>query len=537
MLPDDEGPTLDLWLVTHPGTSLVDPITRPIVHRPFLCAAEAHTTANISFAELQYIVHEFLQARRPHWWLGPKTPMALHWRPCARPGYRLFFDSNCSAGEPSKVLIPNDAALRDVVASIRTRAVSPSPATEVVLTASSTWTVDEHRQEFWRQMRAAKRSQKKQSHSSARHTPASRDEPQPHSSSPSPATRDPSASKSVSVWDRLRSCRRTQCAYRCPASAHYEAHLAQLPSFDLRKMLLRRGTHMLMYGTSYLGQLSDAFICAATLEDRLLVAQSWDVASPLSPSWPTEDVRSPLPPPPLPPPSSNTPQSLQALPLLASSPRRHATYECCDGGVGEAARGGSLQTFYFTNNASLTVVVNHAALQATDLAQHHLEAFVRAGAPPIAVSVSSARHRFTHLVYMQPHPDCFFNANKPRHSRCVELDASSPSGSGTEPAGWNAEAPPLQWRILRQHIRHKLVSLGWKAWGLRQQHRFWNRSWEVAVRSGASGVLLPNAVTDHPCLMNGCDQRQPVALGGHQCLPGASTLLSLEIANAVRSLV
>ena len=137
---------------------------------------------------------------------------------------------------------------------------------------------------------------------------------------------------------------------------------------------------------------------------------------------------------------------------------------------------------------------------------------------------------------MQPHPDCFFQ----RHAatKCVNLEASAPSSTAAEPGlGFSeTEASPAQWRILREHIKHALVALPWKAWKTTQQRRLWNRTAAAVRVHGADSVLLPSSVVNQPCLMIGCDSKSPAGLGGHQCLPGATTLFSLEMARAVNQL-
>lgn len=52
--------------------------------------------------------------------------------------------------------------------------------------------------------------------------------------------------RSLDGWHQLRSCRHAQCAYRCPASSSYEAHLRGLPPLpSLSELLLPPHTHVL----------------------------------------------------------------------------------------------------------------------------------------------------------------------------------------------------------------------------------------------------------------------------------------------------
>ena len=289
-------------------------------------------------------------------------------------------------------------------------------------------------------------------------------------------------------------------------SQSYEEHINSLPRLDsLTDLLLPPRTHPLLYGPSFLGQLADGLICAARVEGRLINSQAFD--------YPTK-VATTLPPPPLTAPPPPPPHWMPPGRVL------QASYKCCDGGVGEQARSGQLITYNFAHNSSLTLAINYSPLQRTDEAKRHLSGFVR-------------QHRFTHLVYMQPHPDCFFlrqamasNSNK-KPPKCVDLAAGAETDA-------TSTTVPIQWRILANThiIRHSFLAFAWKAWKPEAQQAMWNRS--SAYNVPRARVLTPEPIVASPCLMPGCDKRSPSGLGGHQCLPGAATLASRDIARAVR---
>ena len=328
-----------------------------------------------------------------------------------------------------------------------------------------------------------------------------------------------------SGWRQLRACRHAQCAYRCPASASYASHLQRLPSLSLAELQLPPRTHVLLYGPSFLGELADAIVCASEAEGGLLATDAYDFPAQASPPPPAH-----APPPP--PPGARTLQS---------------SYECCGGGVGEQARGGTLVTHTFARNASLTLVINYAPLQRTDSARRHLAAFVRSRRGSTAGGEAggaghAAAHAFTHVVYMQPHPDCFFERQTDsRRPPCVNLAAAEHSAAdvlrslGTGHAGGREAtreaAAPLHWRILTgAHSGPAFYAFAWKAWRAEAQRALWNLTSPV----GAHRTLTPAPIIAAPCLMGGCDGRVPEGLAGHQCLPGASTLISREIVRAVR---
>jgi hypothetical protein len=211
--------------------------------------------------------------------------------------------------------------------------------------------------------------------------------------------------------------------------------------------------------------------------------------------------------------------------------------------VGERARGGTLVTHRLARNASLTLAINYLPLQRTAEARRHLEGFLRT-------------HRFTHLVYMQPHPDCFFDRQMdPRLPKCVDFgdapgdasradNARPPHGGRTPRAALPADgaprepstepssmvARPLQWRIASTHVRTALYTFAWKAWKADVQRAVWNRTSPLP----SARTIMPAPVVAQPCLMSGCDGHALDGLAGHQCLPGSATLVSRDIVRAVR---
>ena len=94
-------------------------------------------------------------------------------------------------------------------------------------------------------------------------------------------------------------------------------------------------------------------------------------------------------------------------------------------------------------------------------------------------------------------------------------------------------SPPRYHRATPQEISH--TGTYQKAPSARvtahQHHdrRFWNAS-----MASAAHRVTPSAVVKWPCAMDGCDQRDPAGLGGHQCVPGGVTLFARDIAKALR---
>ena len=541
---------MDLWLVTSPGGSSSDVslISRPMVHRPLLCDDTAHTQQEpLSYRRLVNLAIAFLVDRQPHWFVSRDEPLVLVARPCAVPSERRFLQ-NCSAPD---MQLSDDATIE---AAMRTRqrhhhhhgpSAPSNELIDLVVVISGTWDAAQRRHAFGEALHRAKLASRREARK-ARVTAASKHSESglngtrgggmtPSSLRPlfttlSHAVAESSAGAAASAspstpprtldtgpmrgWHQLRSCRHTQCAYRCHSSHAYANHLAHLPPLPtLDELLLPRHTHILLYGPSFLGQLADAIVCASVSEGPITTRAFEFPAAPPAP-----------PPPPHPPPTSSR--------VL------HGKYACCDGGVGEQPRGGTLVTHTFASrNASMTMVINYAPLQrSTDGALANLDAFARHG-PATASARATA---FTHLVFMQPHPECFFERQSgATRGKCVDL-ASTHLGAaameGPRPRlAAGVEAPigsvtgSAHWRILSAHMP-ALYAFAWKAWRADMQRAWWNRT----APTPPERTITPEAMLGAPCMMGGCDARVPAGLGGHQCLPGSSTLVAREIVRALR---
>ena len=153
-------------------------------------------------------------------------------------------------------------------------------------------------------------------------------------------------------WDALRRCQLASCTYRCAGSS-YEQYLAQLPALHRKDLLLPRGTRLLAYGSSYLGQVMEALVCGG---GRIVAQRSFEFP-------PVE---------------------------AAARPSSKARSSCCDGGgvMASGRRAGRLLRYEFENDASLVLVINYAPLQQSDQARIHLPKFLRGGA-------------FTHAVFLR----------------------------------------------------------------------------------------------------------------------------------------
>ena len=544
--------SVDLWLVTPPGTSF-DASARPMVSRPLLCETVPRGRS-LGFSELSQLVSTFLATRRPHWWL-PSAPINIVWRPCAEPAQRLFNECIGAA-----VPIDTESAWLHALAEIsRSMSRRHSSLGQLVLIIGGRFTAEERKREFWRQQLLLKRQGRHEKRAAMRAEPRVIAPPARALEAASPPRAPPAmlvprssralpsspkrGSQTETAWHKLHACRLPQCAYRCPASSAYAAYLSSLPPLEMSALLLPPRTRLLMYGPSFLGQLADALLCAASAEGTLLGSTSFEYPPTREPhvehsierrsvdySEEVLDMAKSSRHPTSAAPSAAAAAAVAAARLGTRQPRG-ANYPCCDGGVGEARRAGTLTTHSFARNSSLTLIVNHAPLQrgnSTDA----LEAFVTSGwrhhlgklLLPNATRDAFARlpRYFTHLVYMAPHPDCFFD-----RQRCVDLaaDVGDSIGDEAKAGGTTRPPPPAQWRILSAHIRHAFLAFAWRPWRLALQERAWNQSF-----APPGYTLTPRRVVHAPCLMPDCSP----LLTGHQCWPGATSLESLDIVNALR---
>lgn len=588
---------IDLWLVTSPGVDhSLDPPVRPLVHRPFLCARTAQSS--LSIADVRQHALEFLTQRQPYWFLGARTPLTLTWRPCARPAYRLFSASNCTLGATSSmardVQLDTPAALQYALQRANEHAEIEETAgtAQLAIIVRGTWTIAEWRRHAVSARREARREGRRRGRGGWNTSSSSSHEAAPVlAPAPSPPMAAPPAASAAAAmehtrgahagaaWEVLRACRLTQCAYRCPATLAYDKHLSKQPPLHLADLVLPAGAHVLLYGTSYLGQLGDAIVCAAASQGTLLGQRTFDVitsatdgtSSGSSRARAKEDDdsnvngRTSRDDDDAPTASLASMNTTDRMRVLERERMHTAKYVCCDGAVGEVARSGTLVTYWFqegvapssngssaaaagtssregarrmgTRTSSLTLVINHALLQRGDARSLRLlESFARRG-PARLLSSSSRRHRtptttsegdikrFTHIVYMQPHPACFFRGQK-----CVDLGAS-PSTTTTpiEPDATTAtpgvtKPVPPQWRALCADETSTVCF-----------HMYpWHSVTMLRVRPDGftphpKRVLVPSAILRRPCRMPGCAS----SVEGHQCLPGSPSIVSRDMVRAI----
>ena len=200
----------------------------------------------------------------------------------------------------------------------------------------------------------------------------------------------------------LRRCPLTLCAYRCPLSTRYAAHLEALPALSSRALELPPGSRSVWIGTSYLYQIVSEVLCANPLRDVRLWA-SGDVALPC--------IGSDL--------SDGASRCMLAPPSTLPAGRR-----CCDGSnaamgqrqqhfswarsvadtsshAGDAAStrmpsysdswpGGPVE-YHFRNNASLVLVINYAPLQHSSLWARNMAPFLHRARPSTRLPAWVAR--------------------------------------------------------------------------------------------------------------------------------------------------
>lgn len=158
--------------------------------------------------------------------------------------------------------------------------------------------------------------------------------------------------------------------YRCDKNPAYLQFFASLPPFDRGQLAIPQGMHVLMYGPSFMRQLGQAVLCN-NRTPRRVVSYSCDLSAVGTSSLHSRLIR-----------------------------RRR-----------KASTADALTAVY-AHNATLTVVTNCAGMQ--DISHmEHIQA--RLGQLDKAIG-------FTHVLYMSPHPPCFFNWVSHRHNRpCIDL--------------------------------------------------------------------------------------------------------------------
>jgi len=248
-----------------------------------------------------------------------------------------------------------------------------------------------------------------------------------------------------------------------------------------------------------MGQMATGILCASAVQrvDSLQVApssfNSFDVQvcksidavtpaaasapQPLSPSPPL----SPPPPPPPPP-----------LPLDTS----------CSS---------ELQHFTLANGAVVTLVVNHAPLQLPS-AGPALRALLLWG-------------NYSHAFIMNPHKSCFFTWKLTKTAEaCIDLMADLDDDQSTEERarGQSCTESGCLWRVFtrfRDVEAPRLQLTQVQAWqpNAHKQGRLWMPKESV--------IDANDIVQRYPCMKEGCHNSST----GHQCVPGALSLLSREL--------
>lgn len=259
-------------------------------------------------------------------------------------------------------------------------------------------------------------------------------------------------------------CASVPSSYQCNDSLPQQAHLASLPP-PPKPEALRPPPHskVLLYGTSYLGQVGQAFVCPT---------YKWHSCVPAEVSLHNE---------------------------------RGEPITC------------AWHWFWEESNATLVMVVNNATLQRTTTVYRYLPLFLR-------------RERFTHVVFQQPHKNCFFDyleGGKVPENRCVVLS--------------NVNGPPAsmaQRNVLEHHCHTHgvpfLSVLGWSDRQLYADALKLDDERSGAIRRGAStnATLYPYEVLESPCTAPTCTDDIP----GHHCLPGALTLVALRLTRVLRAM-
>lgn len=173
-----------------------------------------------------------------------------------------------------------------------------------------------------------------------------------------------------------RTCPYIKEAYACD-SKHYLAFFSSLPPFDLGRLELPANTRLLLYGSSFLGQVTTSILC-----------------------------------------NNPTPTTVQHYNCLANNrapPMSRAVTSALGLGNGPAAF-----TAYLPGNTSVTSVINCEAAQDTtnmSLVSHSMSI------------LDKHVGGFTHVAFMRPWPPCFFNFKRARRRGeesfpCVRLFAS-----------------------------------------------------------------------------------------------------------------
>lgn len=162
-----------------------------------------------------------------------------------------------------------------------------------------------------------------------------------------------------------------------------------------------------------------------------------------------------------------------------------------------------------STNATMVMVINNATFQRTTLVGQHLPSFLH-------------RERFTHVIYQQPHRNCFFDyldGGKNPAARCVNLSMINLPRTSL-----------IHRRLLEHYCRTHgvpfLTVLGWSDAQSYAQALTMDDEKSGAI-SGTifNATLYPYEVLEAPCISQLCRDN----IAGHHCLPGALTLFALRL--------
>ena len=280
----------------------------------------------------------------------------------------------------------------------------------------------------------------------------------------------------------------------CPLTQRYKEYLNHLPPLVLTDLLLPSHSSVLLFGTSYMGQIAHGILCAnRPLRAKALSMTYTRVTKTAHVSvCNTREIGVSHPP---------------SSPVPPLSQSESSAVEGCGSSYGLALS--NFELFESANNVSVVVVANYEPLQGlSEVSESMLLALLRWG-------------RFDHAFFMTPHPRCFFefthNKSLPHCVNLAELSAGQAEGKAQDQAS--------SWRVLKAYQRSEAPTMGL------QQVLPWEDS-AVRMRSFQSAVALIDGtdfVRPYPCGRQGCHNSSV----GHQCTPGGVTLISREVARSV----
>jgi len=299
------------------------------------------------------------------------------------------------------------------------------------------------------------------------------------------------------AWRQLLNCAaRPDDAHagrgRCPWTPAYKQHLMSLPPLHSKELVVPPLARVLLFGMSYMGQMATGVLCASAVQrvESLHVApsglDSFDVR--VCKGIDVLSSAAGMPPPPPPPPP---------LPVVTAV---------------DASCSSDLQHFTLANGAVVTLVVNHATLQ-LPTSGPALRALLLWG-------------NYSHAFVMNPHKSCFFawQLNKTAADTCIDLmgDLDDDMSTDERTRGQSCTESGCLWKVLtrfRDAEAPRLQLTQVQAWqsNAHKQGRLWMPK-ELVIDAN-------DIVHRYPCMKEGCHNSST----GHQCVPGALSLLSREL--------